>query len=73
MYRFILCKIQSANLEMKIGLIKNNIDKEFTISACVSVMFNMNPSIVSSKRFVISHEDLERLKRNLEKEKYLLF
>jgi len=32
----------------------------------------MNPSIVSSKRFVISNEDLERLKRNLGEREYLI-
>lgn len=58
--------MQKYNLHIgdEIWIIKNNMEQEFTISAFVRDV-QMNPSIVSSKRFVISNEDLERLKRNL--------
>ncbi|MFJ8353953.1 ABC transporter permease [Bacillus paramycoides] len=55
----------------KIWIVKNNIELEFTISTFVRDA-QMNPSIVSSKRFVISDEDLERVKRNVGESEYLI-
>ncbi|MEC3052461.1 ABC transporter permease, partial [Bacillus tropicus] len=52
-------------------VIKDNNELEFTISAFVRDV-QMNPSIVSSKRFVISHEDFERIKRNFGESEYLI-
>ncbi|ASZ66213.1 ABC transporter permease [Bacillus cereus] len=65
--------MQKYNLHIgdEIWIIKNNIEQEFTISACVRDV-QMNPSIVSSKLFVISNADLERLKRNLGEREYLI-
>ena len=56
--------MQKYNLRMgdKIWVIKDNNELEFTISAFVRDV-QMNPSIVSSKRFVISNKDFERIKK----------
>lgn len=65
--------MQKYNLRMgdKIWVIKDNNELEFTISAFVRDV-QMNPSIVSSKRFVISNKDFERIKEILEKANILL-
>ncbi|PFW85793.1 ABC transporter permease [Bacillus sp. AFS075960] len=65
--------MQKYNLRMgdKIWVVKNNNELEFTISAFVRDV-QMNPSIVSSKRFVISNEDFERIKRNFGESEYLI-
>ncbi|HGH7181688.1 ABC transporter permease [Bacillus luti] len=65
--------MQKYNLRIgdKIWIIKNNIEQEFTISAFVRDV-QMNPSIVSSKRFVISDEEFESIKRNFEESEYLI-
>ena len=65
--------MQKYNLRIgdKIWVDKNKNELEFTISAFVRDV-QMNPSIVSSKRFVISYEDFERIKGILEKANILL-
>lgn len=65
--------MQKYNLRIgdKIWVDKNKNELEFTISAFVRDV-QMNPSIVSSKRFVISNEDFERIKRNFRKSEYLI-
>ncbi|HDR5116307.1 TPA: ABC transporter permease, partial [Bacillus anthracis] len=65
--------MQKYNLRMgdKIWVIKDNNELEFTISAFVRDV-QMNPSIVSSKRFVISNKDFERIKRNFGESEYLI-
>ncbi len=65
--------MQKYNLRIgdKIWVDKNKNELEFTISAFVRDI-QMNPSIVSSKRFVISNEDFERIKRNFRKSEYLI-
>ncbi|MCU5375985.1 FtsX-like permease family protein [Bacillus cereus] len=55
----------------KIWVVKNNNELEFTISSFVRDV-QMNPSIVSSKRFVISDEDFERIKGNFGESEYLI-
>ncbi|PQZ53293.1 ABC transporter permease [Bacillus sp. MYb209] len=55
----------------KIWIVKNNIELEFTISTFVRDV-QMNPSIVSSKRFVISDVDWKRVKRNFGESEYLI-
>ena len=64
--------MQKYNLRMgdKIWVIKDNNELEFTISAFVRDV-QMNPSIVSSKRFVISNKDFERIK-NFGESEYLI-
>ncbi|MGN5653107.1 ABC transporter permease [Bacillus sp. Brlt_9] len=65
--------MQKYNLRIgdKIWVVKNNKELEFTISEFVRDV-QMNPSIVSSKRFVISDEDFERIKGNFEESEYLI-
>ncbi|MGG5737560.1 MULTISPECIES: ABC transporter permease [Bacillus cereus group] len=65
--------MQKYNLRIgdKIWVVKNNNELEFTISAFVRDV-QMSPSIVSSKRFVISDEDFERIKRNFGESEYLI-
>ncbi|ATI52798.1 ABC transporter permease [Bacillus tropicus] len=65
--------MQKYNLRIgdKIWVDKNKNELEFTISAFVRDV-QMNPSIVSSKRFVISNEDFERIKRNFGESEYLI-
>ncbi|HDR7932868.1 TPA: FtsX-like permease family protein, partial [Bacillus pacificus] len=65
--------MQKYNLRIgdKIWVDKNKNELEFTISAFVRDV-QMNPSIVSSKRFVISYEDFERIKRNFGESEYLI-
>ncbi|GLV66361.1 ABC transporter permease [Bacillus mycoides] len=65
--------MQKYNLHIgdKIWVVKNNNELEFTISAFVRDV-QMNPSIVSSKRFVISNEDFERIKGNFGESEYLI-
>ncbi|MDA2240242.1 ABC transporter permease [Bacillus cereus group sp. Bc222] len=65
--------MQKYNLRMgdKIWVIKDNNELEFPISAFVRDV-QMNPSIVSSKRFVISNKDFERIKRNFGESEYLI-
>ncbi|TPV47234.1 ABC transporter permease [Bacillus dicomae] len=65
--------MQKYNLRIgdKIWVVKNNNELELTISAFVRDV-QMNPSIVSSKRFVISNEDFERIKRNFGESEYLI-
>ncbi|KXO01717.1 ABC transporter permease [Bacillus thuringiensis] len=65
--------MQKYNLRIgdKIWVDKNKNELEFTISAFVRDV-QMNPSIVSSKRFVISNEDFERIKRKFRKSEYLI-
>ncbi|MGE7881500.1 FtsX-like permease family protein [Bacillus sp. NPDC094077] len=65
--------MQKYNLHIgdKIWIVKNNVELEFTISTFVRDV-QMNPSIVSSKRFIISDEDLERVKRNFGESEYLI-
>ncbi|WP_439876132.1 ABC transporter permease [Bacillus mycoides] len=65
--------MQKYNLRIgdKIWVIKNNNELEFTISAFVRDV-QMSPSIVSSKRFVISDEGFERIKRNFGESEYLI-
>ncbi|MDA2671209.1 ABC transporter permease [Bacillus cereus] len=65
--------MQKYNLRMgdKIWVIKDNNELEFTISAFVRDV-QMNSSIVSSKRFVISNKDFERIKRNFGESEYLI-
>ncbi|MES5955058.1 FtsX-like permease family protein [Bacillus fungorum] len=65
--------MQKYNLHIgdKIWVVKNNNELELTISAFVRDV-QMNPSIVSSKRFVISNEDFERIKRNFGESEYLI-
>ena len=55
----------------KIWVVKNNNELELTISSFVRDV-QMNPSIVSSKRFVISDEDFERIKGNFGESEYLI-
>ncbi|MFB6731822.1 ABC transporter permease [Bacillus mobilis] len=55
----------------KIWVVKNNNELELTISSFVRDV-QMNPSIVSSKRFVISDEDFERVKGNFGESEYLI-
>ncbi|MFC9416772.1 ABC transporter permease [Bacillus mobilis] len=55
----------------KIWVVKNNNELELTISSFVRDV-QMNPSIVSSKRFVISGEDFERIKGNFGESEYLI-
>lgn len=55
----------------KIWVVKNNNELEFTISAFVRDV-QMNTSLVSSKRFVISDEDFERIKGNFGESEYLI-
>ena len=64
--------MQKYNLRIgnKIWGVKNN-ELEFTISAFVRDV-QMNPSLVSSKRFVISDEDFERIKGNFGESEYLI-
>ncbi|MDQ7236314.1 ABC transporter permease, partial [Bacillus pacificus] len=65
--------MQKYNLRIgdKIWVDKNKNELEFTISAFVRDV-QMNPSIVSSKRFVISNEDFKRIKRNFGESEYLI-
>ncbi|OJE44006.1 ABC transporter permease [Bacillus proteolyticus] len=65
--------MQKYNLHIgdKIWVVKNNNELEFTISAFVRDV-QMNPSIVSSKRFVISNEDFERIKGDFGESEYLI-
>ncbi|MCP9279104.1 ABC transporter permease [Bacillus wiedmannii] len=65
--------MQKYNLRIgdKIWVDKNKNELEFTISAFVRDV-QMNPSIISSKRFVISNEDFERIKRNFGESEYLI-
>ncbi|PGL75316.1 ABC transporter permease [Bacillus sp. AFS054943] len=65
--------MQKYNLRIgdKIWVVKNNNELEFTISTFVRDV-QMNPSIVSSKRFVISDEDFEIIKQNFEEREYLI-
>ncbi len=65
--------MQKYNLRIgdKIWVDKNKNELEFTISAFVRDV-QMNPSIVSSKRFVISDEDFESIKQNFEEREYLI-
>ncbi|WP_131102159.1 ABC transporter permease [Bacillus sp. SYJ] len=65
--------MQKYNLRIgdKIWVDKNKNELEFTISAFVRDV-QMNPSIVSSKRFVISNEDFEKIKRNFGESEYLI-
>ncbi|MEK5194327.1 ABC transporter permease [Bacillus sp. FSL M7-0884] len=65
--------MQKYNLRIgdKIWVDKNKNELEFTISAFVRDV-QMNPSIISSKRFVISTEDFERIKRNFGESEYLI-
>ncbi|HDR6311295.1 TPA: FtsX-like permease family protein [Bacillus cereus] len=65
--------MQKYNLRIgdKIWVFKNNNELELTISSFVRDV-QMNPSIVSSKRFVISDEDFERVKGNFEEREYLI-
>ncbi|MGG0301825.1 FtsX-like permease family protein [Bacillus albus] len=65
--------MQKYNLRIgdKIWVVKNNKELEFTISEFVRDV-QMNPSIVSSKRFVISDEDFERIKGNFGESEYLI-
>ncbi|GAB6613463.1 MULTISPECIES: ABC transporter permease [Bacillus] len=55
----------------KIWVVKNNNELALTISSFVRDV-QMNPSIVSSKRFVISDEDFERIKGNFGESEYLI-
>ncbi|PDZ04335.1 ABC transporter permease [Bacillus cereus] len=55
----------------KIWVVKNNNELELTISSFVRDV-QMNPSIVSSKRFVINDEDFERIKGNFGESEYLI-
>ncbi|MGF9852545.1 FtsX-like permease family protein [Bacillus paramobilis] len=55
----------------KIWVVKNNNELELTISSFVRDV-QMNPSIVSSKRFVISDEDFERIKGDFGESEYLI-
>ncbi|KKZ92893.1 hypothetical protein B4147_2129 [Bacillus wiedmannii] len=65
--------MQKYNLRIgdKIWVVKNNNELELTISAFVRDV-QMNPSLVSSKRFVISDEDFERIKGNFGESEYLI-
>ncbi|WP_237981135.1 ABC transporter permease [Bacillus thuringiensis] len=65
--------MQKYNLRIgdKIWVVKNNNELELTISSFVRDV-QMNPSIVSSKRFVISDEDFERIKGNFGESEYLI-
>ncbi|HDR7800553.1 TPA: FtsX-like permease family protein [Bacillus tropicus] len=65
--------MQKYNLHIgdKIWVVKNNNEQELTISSFVRDV-QMNPSIVSSKRFVISDEDFERIKGNFGESEYLI-
>ncbi|GAB6429627.1 ABC transporter permease [Bacillus luti] len=65
--------MQKYNLRIgdKIWVVKNNNEQELTISSFVRDV-QMNPSIVSSKRFVISDEDFERIKGNFGESEYLI-
>lgn len=55
----------------KIKIINNNFSREYKISDFVRDA-QMNPSIVSSKRFVVSNEDFEIIKKNTGKTEYLI-
>ncbi|MGG0705440.1 ABC transporter permease [Bacillus paramobilis] len=65
--------MQKYNLRIgdKIWVVKNNNELALTISAFVRDV-QMNPSLVSSKRFVISDEDFERIKGNFGESEYLI-
>jgi len=65
--------MQKYNLRIgdKIWLVKNNNELALTISEFVRDV-QMNPSIVSSKRFVISDEDFERIKWNFGESEYII-
>ncbi|MDA1879949.1 ABC transporter permease [Bacillus cereus group sp. BY10-2LC] len=65
--------MQKYNLHIgdKIWVVKNKNELELTISAFVRDV-QMNPSIVSSKRFAINDEDFERIKRNFGESEYLI-
>ncbi|MED0948985.1 ABC transporter permease [Bacillus mobilis] len=65
--------MQKYNLRIgdKIWVVKNNNELALTISAFVRDV-QMNPSLVSSKRFVISDEDFERMKGNFGESEYLI-
>ncbi|PFV70988.1 ABC transporter permease [Bacillus sp. AFS059628] len=65
--------MQKYNLRIgdKIWLVKNNNELTFTISEFVRDV-QMNPSIVSSKRFVISDEDFERIKWDFGESEYII-
>lgn len=65
--------MQKYNLRIgdKIWVVKNNNELALAISAFVRDV-QMNPSLVSSKRFVISDEDFERIKGNFRESEYLI-
>lgn len=65
--------MQKYNLRIgdKIWVVKNNNELALAISAFVRDV-QMNPSLVSSKRFVISDEDFERIKGNFGESEYLI-
>ncbi|MCU5098333.1 ABC transporter permease [Bacillus wiedmannii] len=65
--------MQKYNLRIgdKIWVVKNNNGLALAISAFVRDV-QMNPSLVSSKRFVISDEDFERIKGNFGESEYLI-
>ncbi|PFZ22324.1 ABC transporter permease [Bacillus wiedmannii] len=65
--------MQKYNLRIgdKIWVVKNNNELALTISAFVRDV-QMNPSLVSSKRFVISDEDFERIKGDFGESEYLI-
>ncbi|MCU5329951.1 ABC transporter permease [Bacillus wiedmannii] len=65
--------MQKYNLRIgdKIWVVKINNELALAISAFVRDV-QMNPSLVSSKRFVISDEDFERIKGNFGESEYLI-
>ncbi|MFD3445955.1 ABC transporter permease [Microbacteriaceae bacterium 4G12] len=65
--------VQKKNLKIgdKVRISKGAFDKEFTVTYFVRDA-QMNPSIVSSKRFLVNEADLETFKNNFDEKEYLI-
>ncbi|MEW9502818.1 ABC transporter permease [Jeotgalibacillus marinus] len=65
--------MQEENLKLgdKVRISNGSFDKEFTVAYFVQDA-QMNPSVVSSKRFLVNDADFETLKNNFDEKEYLI-